>query len=88
MLLTQLHLLEPVVRGGVTEVKIDPQDFDLIDVPSITISGGNGSGIVLQPVLETRYREIEFDARLTGGGGAIDNSDETITFNTTQLEEW
>ena len=75
-------LVRAVVRGGVTEVKIDPQDFDLIDVPSITISGGNGSGAVLQPVLETRYREIEFDARLTGGGGAIDNSDETITFNT------
>ena len=75
-------LVRPVVRGSVTEVKIDPQDFDIIDVPSITISGGNGSGAVLQPVLETRYREIEFDARLTGGGGAIDNSDETITFNT------
>ena len=57
-------LVRPVVRGSVTEVQIDPQDFDLVDVTSITIDGGNGSGAVLQPILETRYREIEFDARL------------------------
>ena len=74
-------LVRPVVRGSVTEVQIDPQDFDLVDVTSITIDGGNGSGAVLQPILETRYREIEFDARSTSGGGNISNSDDTITFD-------
>ena len=74
-------LVRPVVRGSVTEVQIDPQDFDLVDVTSITIDGGNGSGAVLQPILETRYREIEFDARSTSGGGSISNSDDTITFD-------
>ena len=31
--------------------------------------------------METRYREVEFDARLTSGGGSVDNSADTITFN-------
>ena len=73
-------LINPVVRGSVSDVKIDPQDFDIVDVVSVTITGGNGSGAVLEPVLRTRYREIEFDARLTAGGGSIDNSEDTITF--------
>jgi len=73
-------LVRPVISGSVSEVKIDPQDFDLVDVTSVTIQGGNGSGAVLQPVLETRYREIEFDARLTSGGGSIDIGFETISF--------
>ena len=73
-------LVRPVISGSVKEVKVDPQDFDLVDVVSVTISGGNGSGAILEPVLETRYREIEFDARLTSDGGGIDISNETITF--------
>ena len=73
-------LIRPVIDGNVKEVKVDPQDFDLVDVLSVTISGGNGSGAILEPVLETRYREIEFDARLTSDGGGIDISSETITF--------
>jgi hypothetical protein len=73
-------LVRSVVEGNVKEVKVDPQDFDLVDVLSVTIDGGNGSGAILEPVLETRYREIEFDARLTAGGGGVSNSDDTITF--------
>ena len=73
-------LVRAVVEGNVKEVKVDPQDFDLVNVLSVTIDGGNGSGAILEPVMETRYREIEFDARLTAGGGGINISDETITF--------
>jgi len=73
-------LVRPVVKGNVKEVKVDPQDFDIKDVISVTIDGGNGSGAILEPVVGTRYREIEFDARLTSDGGGINISDETITF--------
>ena len=74
-------LVRPVVEGNVKEVKVDPQDFDIKNVLSATIEGGNGTGAILEPIVGTRYREIEFDARLTSDGGGINISDETITFN-------
>jgi len=73
-------LIRPVVRGSVKSVHVDPQDFDIRRVQSITISGGNGNGAILEPILETRYREVEFDARESTGGGGIDINDDTITF--------
>lgn len=75
-------LVRPVVKGQVNNVQVDPQDFDLLDVTSITITGGNGSGAVLEPIVETRYREIEFDARLDVVGGGLNINSETITFTT------
>jgi hypothetical protein len=73
-------LCRPIIEGNVKEVYVDPQDFDLVDVLSVTIDGGNGAGAILEPVLETRYREIEFDGRLTSDSGGIDNANDTITF--------
>ena len=73
-------LVQPVVRGSVKSVLVDPQDFDIRRIQSVTISGGNGSGAILEPVLDTKYREIEFDAREITVGGGIDIVDETITF--------
>ena len=75
-------LVRPVVAGIISSIVVDPQDFDLKDVFSVTISGGNGKGAILEPVLETRYREVEFDSRESTGGGGIDISNETITFTT------
>ncbi len=73
-------LIRPVVTGTIEDVIVDPQDFDIKRVISATVTGGNGSGTVLQPVVEERFREVEFDARLTGDGGGIDMVNETITF--------
>ena len=73
-------LVRPVVRGSVKSVLVDPQDFDIRRVQSVTISGGNGTGAVLEPILDTKYREVEFDARESTVGGGIDISDDTITF--------
>ena len=73
-------LIRPVITGSVKDVQIDPQDFDINRVVSITIEGGNGSGAILEPVLSERRREISFDARLLTDSGGIDNVDETITF--------
>ena len=73
-------LVQPVVSGIVTAVYVDPQDFDIDKVVSVTITGGNGDGSVLEPILKKRYRELPFDARLNTESGGIDITNETITF--------
>ena len=73
-------LIRPVVSGSVESVLVDPQDFDIDKVISATISGGNGNGALLKPILSKRYREVEFDSRENIFGGGIDITNETITF--------
>ena len=66
-------LIRPVVTGSISDVLVDPQDFDIKTVISTTIDGGNGSGVILEPILQERNREISFDARLVSESGGIDN---------------
>ena len=73
-------LVEPVVVGSVKQVFVDPQTFDVEDVLSISLTGGNGEGCVLEPVVGTRFREVEFDSRALTLGGGVDINEETITF--------
>ena len=73
-------LVRPVISGIITAVYVDPQDFDINNVVSITVTGGNGSGSILQPIIGKRYRELSFDARLNTESGGIDVTNETITF--------
>jgi hypothetical protein len=75
-------LVQPVVSGTVKKVFVDRQDFDIDKVISVTISGGNGSGCVLEPILEKRFRELEFDARTISNSGGVDVDFETISFLT------
>ena len=37
-------LIQPVISGIVSSVSIDPQNFDIKSVKTVTISGGNGDG--------------------------------------------
>ena len=64
--------MQPVVKGDLKEVLVDQQGFDIEDVLSVTISGGNGTGAVLKPVVRRRFREIKFDGRTTAVRGGID----------------
>ena len=73
-------LIQPVISGEVTDIQVDPQDFDIKKVISVTIEGGNGSGTILEPVLSERRRELSFDARLITDSGGIDHINETLTF--------
>ena len=73
-------LVEPVIVGSVKQVFVDPQDFDVDDVVSVSLTGGNGSGCVLDPIFGSRFREVSFDSRSLGLGGGVDITDETITF--------
>jgi len=75
-------LVEPILEGSVEEVFVDPQDFDIDEVTDISITGGNGSGCVLEAITGPRFRELEFDSRDIFFNGGISIEDETITFKT------
>jgi len=75
-------LVQPVISGSLKSVLVDPSEFDISSVISISLTGGNGSGAVLEPVISKRYREIEFNAQDISSAGGIDYSNETITFLT------
>ena len=46
------------------------------------LTGGNGSGCVLQPILGDKKQRIEFDSRDVFFNGGVDIVNETITFKT------
>ena len=76
--------VEPIIQGTVKEVFVDPQDFDIEAITSISLTGGNGNGCVLQPILGSRNRELEFDSRDVFFNGGVDIVNETITFRIRQ----
>ena len=67
-------LVQPVVRGKIKDVFVDPQNFDIDKVISIGVTGGNGSGCVLEPIISTRFREEFFDARPSNNLGGLTTS--------------
>jgi hypothetical protein len=73
-------LAQPVIKGYVEKIFVDPQDFDVDVVVSIALTGGNGFGASFQPVIEKFVREIEFDARPISSGGGLDTINERIAF--------
>ena len=73
-------LIQPVVKGSVEKIFVDPQDFDVDVVVSVALTGGNGSGASFQPVIEKYVRELEFDARPLSNGGGLDFTNERIAF--------
>ena len=56
---------------------MDNQDYDIESVVSIGVSGGNGTGYNLEPVLKIRSREVSFNAQATTYGGGINTSPNT-----------
>ena len=72
--------VEPIITGSVKEVHVDPHNFDVSSVTSLTLTGGNGSGCFLEPIVGNRFREFTFDSRRLDLGGGVDINTETITF--------
>jgi len=70
----------PVITGTITDISVIPQEFDIEQITSVDIEGGNSKGGVLQPILVKRRRDVLFDARKTTQGGGIDLSTNQITF--------
>ena len=75
-------LVQPVITGTVEDIFVDNQEFDIKEVLSINVTGGNGSGGSFEPIITARRREVSFDARRTTNGGGISTSTSQITFLT------
>ena len=74
-------LVQPILKGTVKKVFVDPQDFDISSVTNISLTGGNGTGCLLEPILGARFRDLFFDSRNLFFGGGLDLVNETITFD-------
>jgi hypothetical protein len=75
-------LAQPVVTGSISDVYIDSQDYDINKILSVDISGGNGSGAILEPIVTKRVRELNFDGRTIETGGGISTTGNRISFST------
>ena len=73
--------VRPVISGSFEKVYVDPQDFDINTIVSIGITGGNGTGAVLEAQLADRFRNIFFDARYTSSGGGINSITDQLIFS-------
>ena len=73
---------QAVVRGSIKEIIVDPQDFSINRVLSATVSGGNGTGAVIEAVVSKQFREMDFNASRVGvaATGGIDVLNDTLTF--------
>jgi hypothetical protein len=69
-------LLQPIIIGSVKDVLLNQKGVAVEKINSITVSGGNGNGAILDPVIEKQYREIEFNAK-----SGVSTTNETITFS-------
>jgi len=78
-------LLQPVISGSVEKVYVDALDYDIEDVESIDVTGGNGTGAVLKPTITKRSREVSFDGRGTGDGGGVSTSISGTSYQITFL---
>ena len=75
-------LIQPVINGQVTDIQVDPQDFDIDKILSITIEGGNGFGATFEPIISKRKRKFHLTDDFYLKSGGVDNVNETITFLT------
>ena len=72
-------LIQPVIAGSIEQVIVDPQNFNIRDVLSVDVVGGNGNAI-LEPLIISKTRDVEFNAQLEVSGGGISSITNTITF--------
>ena len=75
-------LLQPVISGSIKEVIVDPQNFNIKDILSIDAVGGGNGKAVLEPLILSKSRDVEFNAQLEAAGGGISSTTNTVTFLT------
>ena len=73
-------LAEPVINGTVKEVIIETQLFDIDKCRSVSLTGGNGKGCLLEPEVGPRFREIKFNSQDIIFNGGVDPVEEVIAF--------
>ena len=68
------------VQGSVERIDVVDGGFDYLDVPTIKVSGGNGSGCIAFANLIQKDHSLTFDSTETGGSVNLTNN--TIGFTT------
>ena len=76
-------LVQAVVSGSFESIDVDPVNFDIEEIVSINITGGNGKDATASATLASEFREVFFDANTLAEGGGVSPTDNTITFDTT-----
>ena len=74
--------IQPILKGDVKKILIDPQNFGLEQPIKVEVHGGNGKNVSLSPIIKTKSRQVFFDARIIEEGGGLSITSETITFLT------
>ena len=69
--------ITPVVQGSVKSILLDTPEVEVNTVSFVRIVGGNGSGCILDPIIERKRSQFEFDAL-----NSLNVLAETITFAT------
>ena len=74
--------VQPILKGSVKEILVDPQEFGIEKPIKVEVNGGNGKNVSLSPIIKTKSRQVFFDARIIEEGGGLSITSETITFLT------
>ena len=74
--------IQPVISGKLTDIIVDSNttNFDIKEIISINVSGGNGSGGKFDPILTKKRIDLLFDARPVDQGGGISTVTPQISF--------
>ena len=69
------------VAGSVTDILVDPVEYEIKNVVSVDVHGGNGSGARAEAITELAYRSLTFNAKKFAIGGNIDVSSDRFILN-------
>ena len=69
------------VAGTVTGILVDPVEYEIKNVVSVDVHGGNGSGARAEAITELAYRSLTFNAKKFAIGGNIDVGSDRFILN-------
>ena len=67
--------ITPIVQGSVESILLETPEVEINTISFVRIVGGNGSGCILDPIVETRQNEFTFNAK-----NDLNPTFETISF--------
>ena len=69
-----------IVTGEFKEILVDPQQYGIERIISISAKGGNGKNAVFEPIIKKQFREIIFSAETVNFGGSINIENDSFIF--------
>jgi len=69
-----------IVSGNFVDVLVDPQQYGIERIISISAKGGNGKNAVFDPIVKKQYREISFNAQSLEFGGSVNYQNDSFIF--------